>query len=82
MQFADFKLLPIRHQARILCEQGVLLCERLEDAYLIALYMVDDFYVEVYYRTQGQEIEKFRSFHSSELLAPYIPAICFEELRA
>lgn len=82
MQFADFKLLSLPVQAHIVCDSGVLLSERREDAYLIALYSVDSFYVEVYYRLPEEEIEKFRSFHSTDLLEPYLGAIQFEELVA
>ncbi|WP_460571812.1 hypothetical protein [Flaviaesturariibacter terrae] len=80
MQFAEFKLLSLPVQAHIICEQGVLLCERREDDYLIALYSLDSFYVEVYYRLPSEEVEKFRSFHSTDLLEPYLGAIRFEEL--
>ncbi|RYY87933.1 MAG: hypothetical protein EOO15_10520 [Chitinophagaceae bacterium] len=82
MQFAEFKLLPMPVQAHTICERGVLLCERTEDEYVISLYCVDDFYVEVYYRLPGEEIEKFRSFHNTALLKPYLGSICFEELVA
>jgi hypothetical protein len=82
MRFTDFKLLPLPVQAHIICEKGVLLCERREDEYLIALYAVDEFYVEIYYRGRNEEIEKFRSFHSTELLEPYLNTIRFVELVA
>lgn len=82
MRFTEFKLLPLPVQAHIICEEGVLLCERREDQYVIALYAVDSFYVEVYYRGPGEEIEKFRSFHSTELLQPYLNEIRFVELVA
>gem|GEM_PF-933555 len=82
MQFAEFKMLSLPVQAHIVCEQGVLLCERLEDQYLVALYQVEAFYVEVYYRQPDQEIERFRSFHSTDLLEPYLSQIHFEELPA
>ncbi|RYD91511.1 MAG: hypothetical protein EOP50_14165 [Sphingobacteriales bacterium] len=80
MHFAEFKLLSLPVQAHIICEQGVFLCERREDQYLIALYGVDSFYVEVYYRLPDEEIEKFRSFHSTDLLEPYITGLPYKEL--
>jgi hypothetical protein len=80
MQLEVFKLLSVPVQAHLICELGVMLCQRRQDDYLIVLYQVDGIYVEVYYRGASEEIEKFRSFHSTELLEPYLDAVCFEEL--
>jgi hypothetical protein len=80
MEFAYFKLLSVPVQAHILCERGVMLAEREEDGNTIVLYSVDGFYVEVYYRTLDSEIIKLRSFHSAELLEPYLGKISLDVL--
>jgi hypothetical protein len=75
MRFADFKSLSIAEQAYLLCQQGVLLAEREADNYVIALYQLESFYVEVYYRSGDNEILKLLSFHSTLLLDPYLQRI-------
>lgn len=75
MKFCDFKLMDLPAQAYIVYQKGVYLSERLEDDLLVALYQVNDFYVEVYYRFASSEIVKFISFHSDVMLAPYLNKI-------
>lgn len=75
MNFELFKLLELSAQAQVICENGALLAERTEDNYLIILYQVDSFYVEVYYHQHNDEIVKFRSFHSVKFLEPYLQNI-------
>lgn len=80
MDFSYFKLLTVPVQAHIICDRGVYLSEREEDGNLIVLYGVDAFYVEVYYRLADNEILKLRSFHSPELLEPYLGKISLETI--
>ncbi|MDB5196069.1 MAG: hypothetical protein JWP88_439 [Flaviaesturariibacter sp.] len=80
MKFSDFKLLCPPVQAWLLCKRGVLLGERSEPGYVIALYQIDSFYVEVYYRSDDNEIIKLLSFHNTSLLESFLSTIPLPEL--
>jgi len=80
MKFCDFKWLDLSSQAYIIYQKGIYLSERSEDDHFVALYQVDNFYVEVYYRFGNSEIVKFISFHSDVLLEPYLNKIRLNEL--
>jgi hypothetical protein len=75
MKFYDFKWLDLPSQAYIVYQKGVYLSERSEDDLFVALYQVDNFYVEIYYRLGNSEIIKFISFHSDVMLEPYLNKI-------
>jgi hypothetical protein len=75
MNFCDFKLMDLSLQAHFICRKGVYLTERSMDDLLVALYQVDDFYVEVYHRFSNSEIVKLISFHGGKLLEPYLEKI-------
>lgn len=78
MRFADFKTLSLPEQAYVLCQQGVFLAERKADDCIVALYQLDAYYVEVYYRATDSEILKFLSFHSTLFLDPYLKNISLQ----
>ena len=59
-------------KARLLCNQGVLLAERTEGDYVIALYALTDFYVEVHHRGADSEVIMISSFYNTALLEPYL----------
>jgi len=51
---------------------GTYLSNRTEDAHIIQLYSLPDFYVEVYYFPETNTITRFRAFKSLRQLTPYI----------
>ncbi len=59
-------------QAHLICQRGVYLSERNEGDYLVALYALEDFYVEVYYRFEDSEVIMITSFYTTNLLEPYL----------
>ncbi len=44
----------------------------------VLLYQLDNFYIEVYYNYDQNQIEKFRSFASTDQLEPYLNKISLE----
>lgn len=80
MRFSDFKMLPVPLQAHLICSRGVLISERSEADMIVALYAVDLFYVEVYYRAADSEVLKILSFHEPHFLEPYLGQIQLPEL--
>lgn len=72
MRFVEFKQLSMPMQARLICRQGIFLAERIEDDYVIALYALMDFYVEVHHRAADSEVAMIGSFYHVGLLEPYL----------
>lgn len=51
---------------------GTYLGDRQEDDCNILLFEVDSFYVEVYYHKKFNNVTRFRSFITTDLLEPYL----------
>lgn len=75
MHFFDFVLLHEEDQLEILWYNGEQIGRRKEKEFLILLYQVEGFYVEVYYNTKYKEIEKYLGFECTDKLEPYISHI-------
>jgi hypothetical protein len=58
----------------------VYLSERKEGDYFIALYALNDYYVEVYYRFEDSEVIMITSFYTTTLLEPYIKKVKLDPL--
>ena len=46
----------------------------------IALYQIDDYYVEVFYKRKTKEVGRIKTFHGTELLNPYLKYIDISEI--
>lgn len=75
MGLYEFNILNKDDKARILWNSGVFLMNRFENGYSINLYSLFDFYVEVWYLSQTNEIERLHTFKSLEKLQPFIERI-------
>jgi hypothetical protein len=51
--------------------QGTYLAMRTEEHYRILLYKLDDFFAEVFYNSDKNEISHIKGFRSRSLLMPY-----------
>lgn len=71
MHFFDFVLLHEEQQLEMLWYNGEQIGRRKEREFIILLYQVEGFYVEVYYNTKYKEIEKYLSFECTDKLEPY-----------
>lgn len=67
-------------KARLLCAQSVLLAERTNGDYVIALYALHDFYAEVHHRKSDSEVVMIGSFYNTALLEPYLEKISVDHL--
>ena len=72
MHFFDFVLLNEDEQLEMLWYNGEQIGRRKDREFLILLYQVEGFYVEVFYNTKYKEIEKYLSFECTDKLEPYI----------
>ena len=71
MGIYEFMALDFNEQAQATWD-GTFLASRSDKDGSISLYDLGGFYVEVFYRSADNSIEKFRPFRSTELLKVYI----------
>ena len=67
-------------RARALWEKGVLLAERTDGFYKLALYRLHDIYLEVTWHIHFNVVVKVSSFTDTEHLEPYLNDISLEGL--
>src|SRR2546423_7185681 len=72
MHFYDFIQLNETEQIELLWYNGQQIGRRKEQEFLILLYQVDGFYVEVFYHNKERVIKKYLSFECTDHLEPYI----------
>ena len=75
MHFFEFLQLEEMEQLETLWYNGEQIGKRKETNYLILLYQVEGFYVEVFYHTREKTIKKYLSFEDLEKLDPYLDSI-------
>jgi hypothetical protein len=75
MHFNDFLQLDETDQLEILWYNGEQIGKRKENDYLVLLYQVEGFYVEVYYHTRLRAVRRYVSFQSTSRLGPYLQQI-------
>lgn len=80
MTLNQFNALREAQQHEAVRAHGVELGQRVDEAHRITLYQIHGFYVEVYHHIKEDVIKRYRSFMSTELLAPYIEHINVRKL--
>ena len=75
MTLQEYKALRQEEQTSFLCKAGVSIAERKVGPFLIVLYQVDGFYVEVFYDKNTYQMKKSMSFYHTTLLEPYLSDI-------
>ena len=75
MTLTEFKLLDETKQTQILIDRGVFIAERLYKNFLIFLYQVDHFYVEIYHNQRYNTMQGISGFEDDEVLEPYLDNI-------
>lgn len=66
MHFNEFRQLNETEQVELLWYNGEQIGRRKEDDYLILLYQVEGFYVEVFYHRKERAIKKYMSFDCND----------------
>ncbi|MFL5771842.1 MAG: hypothetical protein ACJ75F_01710 [Flavisolibacter sp.] len=75
MTVTDFTHLDETKQAEALLARGIFLTERLYKNFIIFLYQLDNFYVEVFHNLKFNVMQGMRSFEDDEALEPYLDTI-------
>ena len=76
----EFNALNDFDKGEALWEYGVHLSERFDDLCGYLLYQINDFYVEVTYNVDANQISKFTSFKTETKLQPYLNKIDISDL--
>ena len=80
MTLQQYKALKPDEQTSFLCKAGVSIAERKVGPYLIVLFQVEGFYVEVFYDKYSYQMLKLVSFYNTTLLEPYLAEIDLKKL--
>lgn len=75
MTLQHFKTLEPHKQNRKLIAEGACIAERKQEELQALLFQVDNFYVEVYFVPDGDEVLYIRCFENTEELEPYLQSI-------
>jgi hypothetical protein len=76
----QFKVLELNEQAQAVWEHGEHVATRMTAKYKILLWVVNEFYVEMFYNYHDNKIEKIRSFRNPEIIEPYLNQIDISSL--
>lgn len=75
MKLSDFILLDVEEKKLAVLHLGVLVGKRTDDASLVFLFQLPNYYVETYCNVESKAIEEFRAFDSVIPLTPYLESI-------
>jgi len=75
MSIHSFNLLSLQRQQKLVLTKGVFLSKRKTEHFVIALYQLGSFYVEVFAHKNSSRICLISSFDSVDGLNPYLEEI-------
>jgi hypothetical protein len=75
MRMKDFSVLDQSDQLEHIMIRGVFLADRYTDEFTLILYGLDNFYVELYFHPQTNEMAWIKSFDNTDELEPYLQEI-------
>ena len=82
MDIEAFKQLAKEQQHRLVAKQGVMLRERRTPNFIIFLYGLDSFYVELFFHRNSGTFATLKSFDNLDELSPYLEEIDVSQLLA
>jgi hypothetical protein len=81
MNIKQLKVPGIKNINDTILKNGVHIASRPGFFCSIALFQIDDYYVEVFYNKKTKEVGRIKSFHGTDLLQPYLKQIDISGLR-
>ena len=75
MTYQQFKALPRHEQLDVTIGKGVFLADRCTPDFIILLYQIGAFYVELYHNSESIGFAFLKSFDTTEALQPYLERI-------
>lgn len=80
MDFYEFNYLPGSERAELVWQHGRLLTTRDHMGCTVVLYKMPEFFAEVWYSPEDNQIALVHGFNSTELLEPYIASMNLDDL--
>jgi hypothetical protein len=71
----EFKRLERKQQTDATWQLGEQVAIRITDSHQILLWVIEDFYVELFYNYREGKVEKLKSFRNPDLLFRYLKQI-------
>jgi hypothetical protein len=81
MNIKQLKVPGIKNINDTILKNGVHVASRPGFFCSIALFQVDDYYVEVFYNKKTKEVGRIKTFRGTDLLQPYLKQIDISGLR-
>jgi hypothetical protein len=81
MNIKQLKVPGIKNINNTILKNGVHVASRPGFFCTIALFQVEDYYVEVFYNKKTKEVGRIKTFHGTDLLQPYLKQIDISGLR-
>jgi len=76
----QFSELTLTEKIELVIEDGTEVLNRIFLFYVIRLYSIDDFYVEVWYKTSSNKIDRVESIEIDDVFHLYEKSIDIEDL--
>ena len=80
MKLSEFILLGLEEKGHIALHEGILIGKRTYEDYLVFLFRIDEFYIELFCNLQSKAMEEVRVFNGIKLLTPYLESIKIDDL--
>lgn len=80
MTLHHFKALAQDKQRKALLQRGAFVADRVTDIFCVYLFQVDEFYVEIFFLRESDEIVWIKSFECTDELEPYLNHINISSL--
>ena len=81
MNIKQLKVPGIKNINDTILKNGVHVASRPGFFCRIALFQVEDYYVEVFYNKKTKEVGRIKTFHGTDLLQPYLKQIDISGIR-
>lgn len=80
VQINKFNKLTLEEKAWYIWNSATFLHSREDSEFRYNLFYLNNYYVELLYNIQGNEVDKIRAFFSSTFITAYLENISLEEL--
>jgi hypothetical protein len=80
MKLSTFILLNEEQKQSVLLHEGMLLAKRTDPDFMIFLFQLDHYYVEVYGNRVNKKVMEYKAFTQTDQLKPYLETIDIKNL--
>lgn len=80
MILSDFILLSEEEKKMVMLHQGILVAKRVHQQFMVFLFQLQAYYVEVFCDLSTKRTHEFRIFNKTDQLDPYLESIPLPDL--